>query len=115
MLGERLRTARKAAGMTQKEAAAVISVTESTYCGYETGKRQPDAVKISALAKAFGVSGDFLLNTGLESTKKESPDAEATASRDSVESEFLKYLALLTDDQKKFLLAVFRTLHEQNQ
>lgn len=75
MLGNRLRTARKAAGLTQKEAAATIGVTESTYCGYETGKRRPDPMKISALAKAFGVSGDYLLDTGYEETKKEpAPD-----------------------------------------
>lgn len=71
MLGKRLKAARKAAGMTQKEAAAAIGVTESTYCGYETGKRSPDPRKISALAKVFDVSGDFLLDTGFEETKKE--------------------------------------------
>lgn len=58
---ERLRTARKAAGFTQKQVAAYIGVTESAYCGYETGKRQPDPAKISSIALLLDVTGDYLL------------------------------------------------------
>lgn len=63
MLKDKLREARKAAKMTQKEVAAAIGVTESAYCGYETGKRSPDAVKIKQIADILGVTGDFLLET----------------------------------------------------
>lgn len=69
MLKDRLREARKRAGKTQKEVAAAIGVSESAYCGYETGKRQPDAVKIVAIASFLGISGDFLLEI-------EQPEAE---------------------------------------
>ena len=61
MLKDRLRAARKAAGKTQNEVAVAIGVTESTYCGYETGKRSPDALKIAKIAAVLGVSGDQLL------------------------------------------------------
>ena len=63
MLKDRLREARKAAGMTQKEVATAIGVTESAYCGYETGKRQPDVLKIKQIAEVLGTTGDFLLET----------------------------------------------------
>ena len=66
MLKDRLREARKKAGKTQQEVAAAIGITESTYCGYETGKRQPDALKIRAIASFLDTSGDFLLDIETE-------------------------------------------------
>jgi len=60
-ISERLRAARKAAGFTQKQVADYIGVTESAYCGYETGKRQPDSAKISAIALMLNVTGDYIL------------------------------------------------------
>lgn len=61
LLKTRLRELRKERKMTQKQVAALIGITESTYCGYETGKRQPDIQKIAELSKIFGVSSDYLL------------------------------------------------------
>lgn len=62
MLKDKLRKARKDAGLTQKQVAVAIGVTESAYCGYETGKRQPDALKIKQIAQVLGISGDYLLD-----------------------------------------------------
>ena len=73
MLRVRLRNARKSCGYTQKQVAEGIGVTESTYCGYETGKREPDALKISHLAQFLGVSGDYLL--GLDDEKRPAADS----------------------------------------
>lgn len=64
MFKDRLRSARKSASLTQKEVAARLGITESTYCGYETGKREPDVLKIKAISSILGVSGDYLLETG---------------------------------------------------
>lgn len=63
MFKNKLREARKAAGLTQKQVAAAIGVTESAYCGYETGKRQPDVAKIKQIAEVLGTTGNFLLDT----------------------------------------------------
>lgn len=78
MLKERLRTARKNAKKTQLEVATAIGVTESTYCGYETGKRQPDALKIGAIASFLGVSGDYLLEIAGEEKKDALPEPDRT-------------------------------------
>ena len=43
---EQLKQARIAQGLTQQQVADLMGITNSTYCGYETGKRQPDVVKI---------------------------------------------------------------------
>lgn len=66
MLKDQLRKARKAAGKTQQEVADYISVNYSTYSCYETGKRQPDALKIRKIAAFLGVTGDYLLETGMD-------------------------------------------------
>ena len=95
MLKDRLRSARKAVKMTQKEVAAAIGITESTYCGYETGKRQPDPMKISALARLFGVSGDYLLDTDFAENKNE----PAPANGNELDSGLVKRLMALTPDE----------------
>lgn len=68
--GERLRAAREARGYTQQQVADHMKIDKSTYCGYETGKRQPDVQKIKQLSKFLGVSGDDLLETEFASDKK---------------------------------------------
>lgn len=60
---EQLRAAREARGYTQQQIADLMGIDKSTYCGYETGKRQPDVQKLKLLCKLLGVSGDDLLET----------------------------------------------------
>lgn len=61
--GEKLREARELRGYTQQQIADRMGIDKSTYCGYETGKRQPDVQKIKIISKILGVSGDALLET----------------------------------------------------
>lgn len=70
---EQLRKARLRIGKTQQQIADELGVTKSTYCGYETGKRQPDVQKIKHLAKILNTSPDVLLETAFTSneTKKD--------------------------------------------
>lgn len=53
---EQLKKARLAIGYTQQQVADAMGITNSTYCGYETGKRQPDVAKIKQLAKILHTS-----------------------------------------------------------
>lgn len=59
-----LRNYREAAGLTQLQVAERLGITKSTYCNYESGKREPDVAKIKKIAKALGISADALLETG---------------------------------------------------
>lgn len=61
--GEKLREARELRGYTQQQIADNMGIDKSTYCGYETGKRQPDVQKIKVLSRILGISGDALLET----------------------------------------------------
>lgn len=62
-IGERIKKARLGKGYTQSQLAEMIGVAKNTITGYETGTREPDAIKINAIAKALNVSGDYLLGT----------------------------------------------------
>lgn len=63
---EQLKKARLNMDYTQQQVADLMGITKSTYCGYETGKRQPDVAKIKRLACILNTSGDILLETGFE-------------------------------------------------
>lgn len=89
---EQLKKARLAIGYTQQQVADAIGITNSTYCGYETGKRQPDVFKIKQLAAILKTSGDFLLETGFETELrkediKKSPEPATTDSGEMQEEE----------------------------
>ena len=55
--------------MTQQQIANAVGITKSTYCGYETGKRQPDIEKLRRLALLLCTSVDELM--GLSGSESE--------------------------------------------
>lgn len=61
MLGERLKKARKKSGMTQKELAQKLNLTDATLNRYEKGHRKPDPKTLSKIAEILHVSVDWLL------------------------------------------------------
>lgn len=65
---ERLRIARKNAELTQAQVANELGIDKSTYSGYETGKSEPDILKVQKLSYMFNVTSDFLI-IGKDSTK----------------------------------------------
>lgn len=70
---EQLKKARLARGYTQQQVADALGITNSAYCGYETGKRQPDVAKIKQIANILKTSGDILLETGFGTDTEKSP------------------------------------------
>lgn len=58
---ENLKKARQDAHMTQQYVADKIGVAKNTYSNWENGTREPNIIKIKALAKLFGVSVDYLV------------------------------------------------------
>lgn len=57
----RLRELRKEKGLTQKELAAVLKVSDSTLSYWEQGKFEPDNFLLKEIAKYFNVSVEYLL------------------------------------------------------
>lgn len=62
-VGERIKNARRVAGLTQKELAEMLGVVPSMIGQYETGARNPKIDTIKKLAASLNVSVDFLLGT----------------------------------------------------
>ena len=61
MLGEKLKKIRLKEGMTQEDLAKKLNISTSTVSMYETGAREPDLNTLTAIAKFFNVSTDYLL------------------------------------------------------
>jgi len=62
--GERLASARRQAGLTQRELAARAGVTLNSVWRYETGRRPEDYDVLARLGETVGVDVDFLLRGG---------------------------------------------------
>lgn len=59
--GELLSELRQGRGMTQKELAKILYVSDGTISNYENGVHYPDVEKLIDLANFFGVTTDYLL------------------------------------------------------
>lgn len=60
-MGEKLRAARKAAGLSQVELAEKVGCTQKDVCRWETEEREPKASTLKKLADALGCSMDDLV------------------------------------------------------
>lgn len=107
---DRLRSAREAKGYTQQQVADHMQIDKSTYCGYETGKRQPDVQKIKQLSKYLGVSGDELLETGYAVSPTHEPDI-----LDEVDIAFYGDFQELDADQKETVRDMVRIMRQRKE
>ena len=57
----RIRSLRKARGITMKELGRIVGVAESTSSHYEVGRREPDFETLLKLGEYFGVPVDYIL------------------------------------------------------
>lgn len=63
-LGEKLKEARKQAGLSQEQLSEKLCVSRSAVAKWETGKGVPDADNLKTLSKLLNVSIDYLLDDG---------------------------------------------------
>ena len=61
-IGEKIAKLRKENGLTQSQLAEIINVSNKTVSRWETGEGYPEISLLVPLAKALGVSTDYLLN-----------------------------------------------------
>lgn len=60
-LGENLKKARKAAGVTQKELAEQLDVYQKDISRWETGERVPNAIALAEICRILKASADDIL------------------------------------------------------
>ena len=66
--GEKIKSYRKAAGLTQEKVAEIIGVKRSAYAYYETGKSKPKLPILMKIASIYNTTADDLLD--VEEVKK---------------------------------------------
>ncbi len=92
-VGERIREARKAAGLTQKALGKACGIAEPTIRRYELGKLNPKFETLQKIAKPLGVSVSYL--KGISPMKEEKAvlydGSEKTVSLNSEDQEFLAF------------------------
>ena len=71
MLGENIKNARKALGLSQEELAIKINVVRQTVSKWEKGLSVPDSDMLITLSEALGVSVNALLGEGIEENSEE--------------------------------------------
>ena len=59
--GEKVKEARKEAGLSQEQLAEKLSVSRSAVAKWESGKGMPDVGNLKVMAQLLGVSVDYLL------------------------------------------------------
>ena len=62
-LNEKIKNARKAAGLTQQQVANKIGILKQSYAMYEYGTRKPRLEKLKKIADACGVALDYFGDT----------------------------------------------------
>ena len=70
LIGKRIREARKAKGITQKELGTEISRTESSIAKYEQGLVEIPNSVLQSIASALGVSVDYFFGKNSDSNVK---------------------------------------------
>ena len=109
-IGTRIRTARKALGLSQKALADKLGVVERTVRHWELGATQIDIMALTDISKLFGLSTDYLLGIS-DFTKPENKflseqlgisDKAATTLRYFGKSENNKILDYIATDPLSF-------------
>ena len=80
ILCEKIRSLRKERGMTQKELAEKLDISDKTVSRWESGVQLPEAALLPDLAEVFGVSIDELY--GIERDPSPVPDAPEKPQKD---------------------------------
>lgn len=64
IFASRLKQARLTAGLTQKEVATAVNMTQGGYVSYEIARREPPLTTLIRLSKTLGRTTDWLLGIG---------------------------------------------------
>lgn len=94
-LDERLKEARKNAGLSQKEVSERTGIAKSTLSEYESGKTTPTMNALYKIMNVIGVSADFLFQDDVENHETILTERE---------SELIGYSRKLSENNQEKLL-----------
>lgn len=131
-MGERIKAARKAAGLTQAELGEKVGVAAITIRQYESGKRNPNIGQLIKIAKGLDISflclidaeeltadnviyadpeDEAIVNYFLSHPTIEEPKEQGISMADFTYA-FQNEVATLTDKDKELLLSMAKQLNE---
>lgn len=115
MLTERLKSLRKETGLTQKEIASKLNISQAAYAQWENGVKRPARENLTALANILKTSTDYLLGNselknpedGLsnveilfrKTSKNMTPEQKETFQKELLEFMEIRRKAFEEDDQ----------------
>lgn len=102
-----LKELRENKGLTQREIAKLLDISQVTYCNWENNKTEPDLNNLIRLCKFFMVSTDYLL--GIESEDGRIIIQEPELPID--ENKLLSNYRALTDELKALTQEYVKTLN----
>lgn len=70
LVAEKIKNQRKAAGLTQKQLAEKVGLSEPAIRMYELGKREPNAAVLAKIGKALDVAPESLRGVKVESARE---------------------------------------------
>ncbi|HET7628151.1 MAG TPA: helix-turn-helix transcriptional regulator [Bacillales bacterium] len=121
ILGSRIKRLRENRGLSQKQLAAELEISNVQLSRYESGNRKPDPDTIASFANYFDVSADYLL--GIASSVSD-PQAEYVSEQEQLLLQTLKrhpqlehvlYQLLQSPDKKRNrFIELWRLFNEQN-
>lgn len=112
---DRIKEARKAKKLTQRQISEMVGVATTTFNGYENGNREPSMYTLSKIMETLDVDANYLFQDEMN-TKKE-PDTQSVSSPDlqKIKETLVQFLTLagyikpgedITDEQLRFLEGV---------
>ena len=104
MIGKRLKRIRKELGLTQKEFATSIEISEATLRRYESGQNFPDAEVLERIADKYGVNIHWLITGKGPMFLKDSYK--------NIDSELLEILTSLSPEHQRKLMEVLGELSD---
>ena len=91
---------RVASGLTQKELAHLLNITDKAYWSYESGRTEPNIETLIKLADYFNVSLDYLCG-------RQNKNLIFTDSLTETQKKLVAIIKKLTPDQALFALGYF--------
>ena len=98
MFKERLRNARKAKNISQKELASQLFLSQQSYAKYEVGTATPNPETLAKIAIALDVSVDYLLGVDIKKDPAGAPSEAKKAMYDLIDT--------LSDEQISRLVVI---------
>lgn len=106
----RIREARQAANLTQRELAEMLGIKDATLSGYEIGAHDPKSNTLIEIARICGTTVDYLLGIDRAVYAEAFSEAEKKPAEISglseKEIEFIRSYAVLTPVNRRLLLGI---------